>query len=102
MIEVTPQVSNIKIAPLNPLSKNILRALLYFDIFRHPLKAEEVFHCCTEQPSSLLMVENELNFLTAHHLVIKKDGYFFPANNEGFVERRIEGEAKAKKTWKKA
>jgi hypothetical protein len=102
MIEGNPQLSTLKVTPLNPLSKNILRALLYFDMFRHPLKAEEVFHCCTEQPNSMLMVENELSILAAHHLVIKKDGYFFPGNNEGFVERRIEGEAKAKKTWKKA
>ncbi len=102
MPEAATQLSSEKMPGLNPLSKNVLRVLLYFDMFRHPLKAEELFQCCTEQPNSLLMVEHELNFLMAQHLIMKKDGYFFLENNQGFVERRITGELKAKRTWKTA
>ncbi len=99
MPEAVPQLSPEKMPGLNPLSKNILRVLLYFDMFKHPLKAEEIFHCCTEQPNSLLMVEHELGLLMSCHLIMKKNGYFFLEDNQSFVERRIVGEAKAKKTW---
>jgi hypothetical protein len=91
-----------KITNLNPVSKNILRVLLYFDMFRHPLKAEEVFYCCTEHCGSFSGIENELNFLISQNLITKNDGYFFPEGNPGFVQRRMSGEMNARKTWKAA
>ncbi len=87
---------------LNAVSKNILRVLLYFDIFRHPLRAEEIFHCCSEPMISLPVVEQELKDLSSGNMISHRMEYFLTDVNYDSVTRRIQGEEKAKKTWKAA
>ncbi len=85
---------------LNLLSRNILRSLLYFDIFKHPLKAAEIFQGCTEPSASLSDIEEELKSLLNQNLVTQQKGFFFLENNERYVLRRLAGEAKASKALK--
>jgi hypothetical protein len=93
---------NIDKQALNSFSKNVLRVLLYFDIFKHPLKAEEIFKCCSEPSFTLNMAESELKFLLSQSLVTQKGDYFLPGMNHDFVRRRVNGETKASATWKTA
>src|SRR6185369_8068797 len=95
-----PKLSPEKSVRLTPLSKNILRSLLYFDIFKHPLQAGEVFQCCSEPLVSLSVIEEELNFLMTQGLVSENRGFFFPENNPHYVIRRLAGETKAGKSLK--
>jgi len=95
-----PKLSTEKFTRLNPVAKNILRVLLYFDIFQHPLKAEEIIQCCSEPSLSSDQVENELSFLISQGLISQDKKFFFLENKSQAVLRRLAGEAKAEKSLK--
>jgi hypothetical protein len=97
-----PRLSAEKYIRLNPLSKNILRVLLYFDIFHHPLKADEIFQCCSEPSLSLSQVENELSFLISQDFISQDKKYFFLENKKQVVLRRMDGEDRAEKSLRTA
>jgi hypothetical protein len=81
---------------LSVLSKDILRALLYSDIFRYPLTEKEI-----RMNSSLVKItQEEINrelFILVKSNLIKTDGefYFLPANKELIVRNRKAGNKKA-------
>jgi hypothetical protein len=85
---------------LSTLAKNILRVILYFDIFRHPLTSREIFHCCSEPELSILMIEEELDALLRNQLIVKQAGFYFAGNGSAVLQRRISGEENAKR-WMK-
>src|SRR6185436_12356811 len=87
---------------LSPLAKNILRLLLYFDIFHHPLKAEEVYQCCSDASATMEETEAELNMLLAEEFLAFDKGYYYPFGHASFVLRRINGEAVASQAYKTA
>ena len=97
-----PKLPVEKATVLNPVSKNILRILLYFDIFKHPLRKEEIFHCSCEPLVTLSMVEAELNFLLSQNILVLSKGFYLLENNQHHVLRRLSGEAAAQKALKTA
>lgn len=97
-----PKLPVEKATVFNPVSKNILRILLYFDIFKHPLRKEEIFYCSCEPSVTLSMVEVELSFLLSQNILVLCKGFYLLENNQRPVMRRLNGEAAAQKALKTA
>jgi hypothetical protein len=92
---------------LSPLSidevqVSVLRILLYFDIFKHPLKAEEIAKYSEFGKEGLLKVQAALTLLSKERLIKSKDSYYFLSTAEDCVDRRIKGEQYAKQSLRKA
>ena len=66
----------------------ILRTLLYFDIFRHPLNKSELFRLTGIRPNPEEF-EQSLNELIDSNLVGSESEYFFIINGESLVNERI-------------
>ena len=89
---------------MEELKKNITKTLLYYDIFSHPLKPEEIFSFL---PRNSIAKHDVVNFLkeaakkdTAPFA--EKDGYYFIKPGEQNISRRIEKENYSLKMWKQA
>ena len=81
---------------LSVLSKDILRALLYSDVFRYPLTKNEIRMNSSMAGITQEEINSELLVLVKRKLV-KTDGefYFLPANKELIIRNRKEGNKKA-------
>jgi len=89
---------------MEELKKNITKTLLYYDIFSHPLKPEEIFSFL---PRNSIAKHDVVNFLkeTAQNETApfaEKDGYYFIKPGEQNISRRIEKENYSLKMWKQA
>lgn len=83
------------------LENSILKALLYYDIFSHPLKSDEVFaflprNSVTKDEVSGCLERSALNG-SAYG---EKDGYYYIKPNSANVAGRLEKESQAKRMWK--
>ncbi len=83
------------------LSAKVLRSLLYFDIFKYPLTAEEVFHT-TNEKTSLSNIQNALQDLVAKKMLFQFDDFYCLRNEKGLIERRIKGNRLAKERMEDA
>lgn len=79
---------------LNTAQRELLRTLLYFDLFRHPLRAEEVRRFLGI-PARTVHVERELAALHDQGAVEHADGFFSLADVDAAVEKRREENARA-------
>lgn len=77
--------------------------MLYYDIFSYPLKIEEIF---TYLPGNSLHtddVRNELSSLIDEQLILEHQGYYFLRNRDrAIVDRRLNMELHAGRSWKMA
>lgn len=74
--------------------KQILLALLYFDVFNYPLNQQELsFHCKTNNNKELGLYLSNLIF---QGLITKKDDYYFTGKiNTEYIVRREKGNKRA-------
>jgi hypothetical protein len=81
---------------LSVLSKDILKVLLYSDVFRYPLTKNEVRMNSSVAGITQEEINSELLILVKRKL-IKTDGefYFLPTNKEFIIRNRKEGNKKA-------
>ena len=86
------------------VKENILRTLLYYDIFSHPLKPEEIFIFLPKnsvpKPDMLSMINN-LSCEESSRFA-QKDGYVYVKPNEHYVQLRIKKEKRSRKMWRAA
>ena len=88
-----------------PRKKNtpheLLKALLYFDIFQYPLTLKELRQFCGTL-TTLEEIENELGFLEKLGYVKQQQGFYSTADADisFVVERRIKGNTKAQQMLK--
>jgi hypothetical protein len=87
---------------LSPISKSILRTLIYFDIFNHPLQANEIHQYLYKNHTSLEDTANSLDYLLQSGFLKKKENYFLLNSNSNIIERRKEGEAQSARAIKTA
>jgi len=73
------------------VSKAILKTLLYFDIFKHPLTSEEIFSYSQRHPIPPEEIGNELKNLENEGYLNQKNNFFFLNNDESVIERRQKG-----------
>lgn len=77
-----------------------LKTILYFSIFRYPLKIEEI-HSYTNN-SDIQKTSNELQHLIDEKILIKIDEFYVYANDLESVTKRLRGNLQAKKALIKA
>src|SRR5258706_16030966 len=86
------------------LKNDVLRTLLYYDIFSFPLKAEELY---TFMPSNSISKEQFTEIITnlaaeETNLFGLAEGYFYVKPNIGFINSRREKEKVSRKMWRAA
>jgi hypothetical protein len=80
----------------------VLRALLYFDLFDHPLTEKEICNLIRTKQTSTGEVSLALRELCSEGALQLQDGfYFFPGKNS-CIQRRLKGEAHAAVSLKTA
>lgn len=79
----------------------ILQTLQYFDIFLHPLKAEEIYNFLGTK-SSVSAINNELGKMVVSGQIQKEDGYFHLGNSRAYIEKRKKLNLAASKVLPKA
>ena len=89
---------------MEELKKNILKTLLYYDIFSHPLKTDEIYSFL---PRNSIAKKDVVSFLhsSASEGTVpygEKDGYYYIKPSVDNVSRRIEKEEYSGKMWKRA
>jgi hypothetical protein len=86
-----------------PLEQEILRALLYYDIWQHPLSTAELFAFLPVNSLSYPEFCTLLNEKGPGGAVAESCGYFFvKARDAGIVDCRLRKERNALSLWKKA
>lgn len=89
---------------MEELKKNIIKTLLYYDIFSHPLKTDEIYSFL---PRNSIAKNDVANFLRESAFAGsvpygEKDGYYYIKPSVDNVTRRIEKEQYSLKMWKRA
>ena len=78
----------------------ILQPLLYFSIFNHPLKKEEVFSFSSIK--DLKQLDEDLNVALNKNIICKTKDYYHYHQHENTIQKREEGNIKAELALKKA
>jgi len=81
------------------ISHDILKTLLYFDIFHYPLNFEEITNFSIFFPDE---IEKELDILRDNDSIYKIGEYYALSNDVGIITRRIKGNKLAGKVIKNA
>lgn len=76
---------------IKSLPASVLRTLLYYDLFRYPLTAEEIKSHCSELPCSLPLVQEALNELCGEDLIFRYEKFYSVQNSAELFIRRIKG-----------
>ncbi|HAX48455.1 MAG TPA: hypothetical protein PK605_13505 [Ignavibacteria bacterium] len=89
---------------MEELQKNITKTLLYYDIFSHPLKTDEIFsflprNSITKQDVGNFLKETALNGSAPY---AEKDGYYYIKPSEENISKRVRKENYSLKMWKQA
>ncbi len=87
---------------LSVAESSVLKILLYFDIFQHPLRAEEIAAYSEYGQEGITDIQAALNKLCSNELIKCHDSFYFIHSDAASVQRRMEGENHAQKALKKA
>src|SRR5687767_3468798 len=79
------------------VDEQILRTLLYFDIFNYPLKSEEVFNFLGIPALDKSIVASRLRSLTDQKVIFQFGELFSLKNDKALIERRLKGNKEADK-----
>jgi hypothetical protein len=83
------------------LERAVVRTLTYFDIWEHPLTAEELFAFLPVEYSSLNQFRASLHEAVRAGVVKMRDKYYYlSCRDEGMVARRIRRESHARMLWR--
>jgi hypothetical protein len=86
---------------MNTLQQDILKTLLYYDVFGYPLKAAEVFSFLPSNSITLQTLSNALDACVSSGKVFSYREYFSVLENVAeLVHRRQKMEAYAERRWK--
>jgi hypothetical protein len=73
-------------------SRQVYKTLCYFDIFNHPLKAEEILKFCGER-MSIDQLKVSLEELHQKGIIKKSKGYYYlSGNSDSIISKRTENE----------
>lgn len=86
---------------MNTLKENILRTLLYYDIFRHPLNPDEIFSLLPQNSVSNTDVSTALRECTNENIDVgSKENFYFIGENKEYIDLRKSREKFSLKEWK--
>src|SRR5688572_29027860 len=78
---------------------SVMSTIYYFDIFRHPLREDELLKFNHYRLISSLELSAALRFLVINQFLYEKNGYYLPEPDFNNINRRQEGEMLADKYW---
>ncbi|MGN6420580.1 MAG: hypothetical protein ACTHMC_23925 [Pseudobacter sp.] len=78
-----------------PVAHSILRTLAYFELFQHPLTAQELLFFL-DQPVAETELQSALQQLLQEHRVFNHNGFYALQNQPAYVDRRKQYNAHAK------
>lgn len=81
---------------------NVLRTIIYYDIFNYPLTENDILNDCGLSKENISPCREALKFLVDEKIVYCLGKYYSLNNNYKNVERRIKGNEEAKKWIKKS
>lgn len=87
---------------LSQIEKEVVRVLAYYQLFRHPLKDNEIARFVNIVPFSNRDMKDALKTLVSLEVVFEFDGYYSLINNDTLVSNRLEGELRAQSLMKVA
>lgn len=82
------------------LNNSIVKALLYYDIFSHPLNSDEIFSFLPQNSVTREEVNEYLKLSARDSVFGEKDDYYYIKPAAGHVESRAERERYSKRLWK--
>lgn len=82
--------------PLSLLDEQILRTLLYYDIFNYPLRAEEVVRFLGMRESESVVISRLLHLCNQKN-IFQFGALFSLSNNDASAKRRLKGNAEAER-----
>lgn len=82
---------------LNELKSNILKTLIYFDVFSYPITIEELLDFMHFQRAELPVLESALQELCNEKIVYKLTTFYSLKRDEARVEKRLKGNSHAQK-----
>mgnify|MGYP001586852997 FL=1 len=95
-----PHPSAIPRTLFSSLQADVLKTLLYFDIFNHPLTAEEIYSFLPRNSSSPDTIARSCDSVPLSQIIKNNGGYFSLRNNEeSSAELRHAKEVRANKLW---
>lgn len=81
---------------------NVLRTLVYYDIFEYPLSKEEIVeHSCSRRKDEN-SCSKALSYLVENNIIYKIDRFYSLSNNPEHIENRLKGNDLAKQWMLKA
>lgn len=87
---------------LSSLSQKIIRTVLYFDIFDHPVNFSEIVYFTADELNKT-QFETELVSLVSSGVLFKSNGYFsVKPEFDDLIQKRLNGEKNANSQQKKA
>jgi predicted nucleotidyltransferase len=75
--------------------RSILKVIAYFDVFNYPLKKEEIISFL-DAPYTKDQIKEAMFFLLEKEIIFRFDEFFSLQNNYRWIQRRIEGNERAK------
>ncbi|TAH40339.1 MAG: hypothetical protein EYC69_11035 [Bacteroidetes bacterium] len=87
---------------LSGTDASVLKILIYFDNFQHPLRADEIAAYSIYGSEGISSIQHTLDQLRANGLINYSNGHYFINGNESWISRRLEGEKNAQRALKKA
>jgi hypothetical protein len=87
---------------IDPLSASIIKTLLYFDIFNHPLTIDEIFRFMNYPVHSRSLLLNKVDVLSKKNLIGFDNGLYFLYGKNNCIDKRISGNLEAEKCFVKA
>jgi len=92
---------NAPASPTSTLEADVLRTLLYFDIFRYPLTAAEIYRFLPSNSTSPEEIERCAKKARLKSVIRKSASYYqLKSTDEGAVGERVRNEARARTYWR--
>jgi hypothetical protein len=79
------------------VDEQIVRTLLYYDIFHYPLTTQEILRFLGLHQVDETAIVSRLDYLKQQNTVFQFDNFFTLHNDRAFVDRRIKGNKEAEK-----
>ncbi|UCH65137.1 MAG: hypothetical protein JSW63_11095 [Ignavibacterium sp.] len=85
---------------ISSLEKSIIKTLAYYDIFNYPLTLEEIYFCLDTNTVTKDKLSWEIKSLSEKNIIYKKNNYYLLNPDYNSINRRVEGNIRAKKKMK--
>ncbi|MGB2867323.1 MAG: hypothetical protein WBD36_02635 [Bacteroidota bacterium] len=101
MLDVESSPISVAAERSSSLQKDILRTLLYFDIFNHPLTAKEIYSFLPSNSTTASAVEQACSSEPLHEVITHEGPYFrLRSAGEDIVADRRTKESRAARLWR--